>query len=51
MVGFTLLYLTPFLAYLPIATLAAIIIVAVVHMIRFAPLNRAWKIEKHDAVI
>ncbi|MCD5375092.1 STAS domain-containing protein [Candidatus Gracilibacteria bacterium] len=51
MVGFTLLYLTPFLAFLPIATLASIIIVAVLHMIRFAPLNRAWKIEKHDAII
>lgn len=51
MVWFTLLYLTPFLAYLPIATLAAIIIVAVIHMVRFSPLNRAWKIEKHDAII
>lgn len=51
MVGFTLLFLTPLLAYLPIATLAAIIIVAVQHMIRFSPLNRAWKIEKHDAII
>jgi SulP family sulfate permease len=51
MVWFTLLYFTPFLAYLPIATLAAIIIVAVVHMIRFSPLNQAWKIERHDAII
>jgi len=51
MVWITLLFFTPFLSYLPIATLAAIIIVAVVHMIRFSPLNNAWKIEKHDAVI
>ncbi len=51
MVGFTLLFLTPFLEYLPTATLAAIIIVAVTHMIRFKPLNQAWKIEKHDAII
>lgn len=51
MVWVTLLFFTPMLAYLPVATLAAIIIVAVTHMIRFAPLSKAWKIEKHDAVI
>jgi len=51
MVGLTLLFLTPLLAYLPVATLAAIIIVAVAHMIRFSPLQKAWKIEKHDAII
>ena len=51
MVWVTLLYLTPFLFHLPIATLAAIIIVAVSHMIRFRPLSKAWKIEKHDAFI
>lgn len=51
MVWVTLLYLTPFLYHLPIATLAAIIIVAVAHMIRFKPLSKAWKIEKHDAFI
>lgn len=51
MVGLTLIFLTPFLEYLPIATLAAIIIVAVSHMIRFSPLQKAWKIEKHDAII
>jgi len=51
MVWITLLFFTPYLAYLPIATLAAIIIVAVSHMIRFHPLNNAWKIEKHDAII
>lgn len=51
MVGCTLLFFTPFLAHLPIATLAAIIIVAVSHMIRFKPLTKAWKIEKHDSII
>ena len=51
MVGLTLIFFTPFLAYLPIATLAAIIIVAVSHMIRFSPLTKAWKIEKHDWII
>ena len=51
MVWVTILFLTPLLSYLPIATLAAIIIVAVIHMIRFSPLQKAWKIEKHDAII
>ena len=51
MVGITLLFFTPMIAYLPVATLAAIIIVAVTHMIRFFPLHKAWKIQKHDAVI
>lgn len=51
MVWITLMFLTPFIYHLPIATLAAIIIVAVTHMIRFSPLNKAWKIEKHDAII
>lgn len=51
MVWITLLFFTPYLYYLPIATLAAIIIVAVSHMIRFQPLHTAWKIEKHDAII
>lgn len=51
MVGITLLFFTPVLFYLPVATLAAIIILAVINMIHFSPLHRAWKIEKHDAVI
>lgn len=51
MVWITLLFFTPILSYLPVATLAAIIILAVVNMIRFSPLHRAWKIEKHDAII
>ncbi len=51
MVWCTLMFLTPFIAYLPVATLAAIIMVAVTHMIRFSPLINAWSIEKHDAII
>lgn len=51
MVWLTLLCFTPILSYLPVATLAAIIILAVVNMIQFSPLHRAWKIEKHDAII
>lgn len=51
MVWVTILFFTPVLSYLPVATLAAIIMLAVVNMIRFSPLHKAWKIEKHDAVI
>lgn len=51
MVWITLLFFTPMISYLPVATLAAIIIVAVTHMIRFSPLHKAWKVEKHDAFI
>lgn len=51
MVWITLLFFTPILFYLPVATLAAIIIMAVINMVQFTPLNRAWKIEKWDAII
>ncbi len=51
MVWATLLFLTPILEYIPTATLAAIIIVAVIHLVRFAPLVKAWKVEKHDGVV
>lgn len=47
----TLLYLTPLLYHLPFATLAAIIIVAVMSLIKIQPIIDAWKVEKHDAVI
>jgi SulP family sulfate permease len=47
----TILYLTPLLYHLPYATLAAIIIVAVMSLIKIKPIIDAWKIEKHDAII
>ncbi|MCP4523132.1 MAG: SulP family inorganic anion transporter, partial [Candidatus Gracilibacteria bacterium] len=47
----TLLFLTPLLYHLPLATLAAIIIVAVMSMIKIQPIFSAWKVEKHDAFI
>jgi SulP family sulfate permease len=47
----TILYLTPLLYHLPIATLAAIIIVAVMSLIKVKPIINAWKVEKHDAII
>ncbi len=50
-VGITLLLLTPMLYYIPVATLAAIIIVAVVGMIHFQPFKHAWKVNPHDAIV
>lgn len=47
----TILYLTPLLYHLPFATLAAIIIVAVMGLIKIRPIINAWKVEKHDAII
>lgn len=47
----TILYLTPLLYHLPFATLAAIIIVAVISLIKIQPIINAWKVEKHDAII
>jgi SulP family sulfate permease len=50
-VGITLLYFTPLLFYIPIATLAAVIIVAVVGMIQFEPFKHAWKVNPHDGLV
>ncbi len=50
-VGITLLFLTPLLYHLPLATLAAIIIVAVYGMIKFEPFRHAWKVNPHDGFI
>jgi SulP family sulfate permease len=50
-VGITLLFLTPLLYHLPQATLAAVIIMAVINLIKFAPIMHAWKVEKHDAFV
>ena len=50
-VGITLLFLTPLLYYLPVATLAAVIIVAVVGLIHLQPFQHAWAVNPHDGVI
>ncbi len=50
-VGITLVFLTPLLYHLPQATLAAVIIMAVINLIKFAPIVHAWKVEKHDAIV
>lgn len=46
----TLLFLTPLLYYLPKATLAAVIMLAVFGLINFKAIVHAWQINKHDGV-
>ena len=47
----TLLWLTPLFYYLPLATLAAIIVMAVIGLLQVEPIVRAWRIERHDGVV
>ncbi len=50
-VGVTLLFLTPLLYHLPLATLAAVIIVAVIGLIQFSPFHHAWRVNPHDGFV
>ena len=50
-VGITLLFLTPLMYHLPVATLAAVIIVAVASLIQIAPLIHSWKVNHHDCFV
>lgn len=50
-VGITLLFLTPLMYHLPIATLAAVIIVAVAGLFQIAPLVHSWRVNPHDAIV
>ncbi len=50
-VGITLLFLTPLLYHLPQATLASVIIMAVINLIKIEPVKHAWKAEKHDGIV
>lgn len=47
----TLLFLTPLFHYLPQATLAAIIILAVISLFRIDPVLRAWRVSRADALV
>lgn len=47
----TLIWLTPLFYHLPLATLAAIITVAVGSLIQIEPIIRAWRAEPQDAVV
>lgn len=50
-VAATLLWLTPLLYHLPQATLAAVIIMAVINLIRIEPIIHAWKAVRGDGVV
>ncbi|MBN7799132.1 SulP family inorganic anion transporter [Parahaliea mediterranea] len=47
-IGLVTLYFTPYLAYLPTATLAATIIVAVLSLVDLSLLGRAWRFGRSD---
>ncbi len=51
LVALTLLFLTPLLFYLPQATLAAVIIMAVVNLIKVEPIKHAWVVQPHDGIV
>jgi SulP family sulfate permease len=50
-VALTLLLLTPLLFYLPQATLAAVIMMAVLGLINVKPLIHAWQTSRHDGLV
>jgi len=50
-VGATLLWLTPLLFHLPQATLAAVIIMAVINLVKVEPIKYAWKAQRHDGAV
>jgi SulP family sulfate permease len=47
----TLLWLTPLLYHLPQATLAAVIMMAVVGLINFKAIRHAWRAHPHDGIV
>jgi SulP family sulfate permease len=50
-VAITLLFLTPLLYHLPQATLAAIIVMAVINLVKIEPIKHAMKVQKHDGMV
>ncbi len=50
-VGITLLFLTPLLYHLPQATLAAVIMMAVINLVKIRPIIDAWKVQPHDGIV
>lgn len=50
-VGATLMWLTPLLYHLPQATLAAVIMMAVVNLVKIEPIVYAWRVQPHDGMV
>jgi SulP family sulfate permease len=51
LVAITLLILTPLLHHLPQATLAAVIMIAVIGLIKIQPIEHAWTVHPYDGFI
>lgn len=51
LVALTLLFFVEWLYHLPQATLAAVIMLAVLGLIKFEPLRHAWKVTYHDGIV
>jgi SulP family sulfate permease len=47
-IGFSTLFMTPFLYYVPIASLAAMILVAVISLVDIAAIKRVWSYNRSD---
>ena len=47
----TILYFTPYLYHMPMVILAAVILVAVVELIKIKPIINAYKTERHDWIV
>jgi len=50
-VGITLLWLTPLMYHLPQATLAAVIVMAVVSLVKIEPIKYTWKVQPQDGMV
>lgn len=50
-VAIALLWFTPGLYHLPQATLAVVIVVAVVRLIKIGPFFHIWKVHRHDGIV
>ncbi len=50
-VGATLMFLTPLLYHLPQATLAAVIMMAVINLVKIEPIIYAWRVQPHDGIV
>jgi len=47
-IGFSTLFMTPFLYYVPIASLAAMILVAIISLVDIAAIKRVWSYNRSD---
>jgi len=46
-----LLFFTPMLYHMPLAILAAIVMVSVTSLLHVAPIKRAWQVHRHDGIV